>query len=58
MLIHDLREFKIVRKKTAFGTINVVSIDDLINLKKEAARPQDLADIEALKRIKNDAKQD
>ncbi len=39
MLIHDLREFKIVRKKTAFGTINVVSIDDLMKPKKICAGP-------------------
>jgi hypothetical protein len=57
MLTHDLKELKIVRKETTFGTINIVSIDDLIKLKREAARPQDIADIEALERIKNDAKQ-
>lgn len=57
LLTHDLKELKIVKKKTTFGTINIVSIDDLIKLKKEAARPQDMADIEALERIKNDAKQ-
>ena len=57
LLIHDLKEFKIVKKKTTFGTINIVSIDNLIKLKEEAARPQDLADIEALIRIKNETRQ-
>lgn len=42
-----------IEKVKAFGiTIRVASIDDLIRMKMEAGRPQDLADVKALKALK------
>jgi hypothetical protein len=42
-----------IQKFKAFGlTIRVASIDDLIRMKLAAARPQDLADVDALQRLK------
>lgn len=32
--------------------VNVIALDDLVAMKREAARPQDLADVEALERIR------
>lgn len=52
IIIYDLKYLKVERKKTVFGDINIISIDELIKMKKEAGRPQDLADIEALTKLK------
>lgn len=51
MILYNLKEFKTIKKKTAFGEISIVSLEDLIKMKEQAGRPQDLADIEALRKI-------
>lgn len=52
LITHDWSEFDIVLKHLHDLQISVVSIDDLIELKKEAGRPQDIEDIKSLQLIK------
>lgn len=52
LINYDLKDFRITSKRSMFGSINIVNIDDLIKMKREAGRPQDVADIEALEKIK------
>ncbi|MCB0358267.1 MAG: hypothetical protein KDD44_01475 [Bdellovibrionales bacterium] len=51
LMLHDLREFKTTAMATGFGRIMVLAIDDLIRMKQEAGRPQDLADVAALMKL-------
>lgn len=51
LILYDLKEFKVETKKTIFGEVRIVSLADLIRMKKAAGRPQDIADIEALEKI-------
>ncbi len=55
IILYDLNEFDITKIRSVFGTINVVSLEGLIRMKREAARPQDLSDVEALQKIKGDS---
>ena len=51
IITHDRKKMK-VKKILAFGTtIQVASIPELIKMKTQSGRPQDLADIEALKQL-------
>jgi hypothetical protein len=52
IITEDLSDFSIVYVKAWNKKIPLVSINDLIRMKKISARPQDLADIEALKILK------
>lgn len=52
LIIYDLNKVSTVRKTTPFGDINVISLKDLIKIKREAGRPQDLADVAALEKLK------
>jgi len=52
LLTYDLSEMSTVTKKLDGISVSIVSIDDLIKLKKEAGRPQDLEDIRVLKGLK------
>jgi hypothetical protein len=48
ILTVDLKKIKTVKKSFAGQKFTVISIPDLIKMKTAAARPQDLADVEAL----------
>jgi hypothetical protein len=51
IISHDRKKMK-VKKIAAFGTtIKVATIPELIKMKGQSARPQDLSDIEALKKL-------
>ena len=52
ILTHDLSEMKSVSKKFGLLSIKVLSLDDLIKMKKQSNRPQDREDIKILKAIK------
>jgi hypothetical protein len=52
LLTHDLSEMSTVTKKFNDFSVSVISIDDLIKLKKEAGRDQDLEDIRVLKGLR------
>jgi hypothetical protein len=56
IITHDRRKMK--AKKIRFNgiTLKVASISDLIQMKSESGRPQDLADIEALRKLQNETK--
>jgi hypothetical protein len=51
ILTHDLAKMKIVRKRIRGTTVRLASIDDLIAMKKQSGRPQDVEDIKALERL-------
>jgi len=51
IITHDLDSMALVRKKTANLIIPVISIADLIAMKRRAGRPQDLEDICALEKL-------
>ena len=51
VLTHDLKELKTTRIAVDARRIRVVGLADLIRMKKASGRPQDLADVDALKRI-------
>lgn len=51
ILTHDLNNLKTVSKKMGISTLKVLSIDDLIKMKKQSGRPQDLEDIKVLKEL-------
>jgi hypothetical protein len=51
ILTEDLKKIKTVKKTFAGNKLSVVNIEGLIAMKTKASRPQDLADIEALKLI-------
>jgi hypothetical protein len=52
LLTHDLSEVETTIKAVQSRRIFICQIDDLIRLKKEAGREQDLIDIKALQEIK------
>lgn len=51
IITHDLSELKKIKVKYQNISINVLSKKDLIQMKKESGRPQDLHDIEALEKL-------
>lgn len=51
IITHDLKKMKTVSKKIGAQTLRVLSIEDLIQMKKDSCRPQDLEDIKALKEL-------
>ena len=52
IICHDLSGFKTVEKWLNSQTIKVLNIEDLINMKQQAGRPQDLEDIKSLNLLK------
>lgn len=56
IITHDLRKLRSVRYKFGLHQVPVLSIDDLIDMKKVSARPQDLEDIKALEIIRDRTK--
>lgn len=52
VLTRDLAELRVVRKRVGGLTVRLVSIGDLIAMKKESGRPQDLEDIRALEGLR------
>lgn len=52
IITHDLRSLRSVRYKFGLHKVSVLSIDDLLDMKKASGRPQDLEDIKALEIIR------
>ncbi len=52
LIIEDLRSLKTTFVKLAKGRIPILAIEELIQMKKRAGRPQDLEDIKALERLR------
>jgi hypothetical protein len=52
LLTHDLSDVETVSKSLQSRTISICDIDDLIQLKREAGRDQDLEDVKALMAVK------
>ena len=52
VLTHDLKSMSSVSKKLGLSQIRVLSIDELIKMKKQSGRPQDLEDVKILRKIK------
>jgi hypothetical protein len=51
IITHDAKLMKIVKIRAFNFELKVASIPNLIKMKKQSGRPQDLADIEALKKL-------
>ena len=51
IITHDLRKMKVDRLKIDGKTLFVLSVKDLIKMKRESGRPQDLHDIQALESL-------
>jgi hypothetical protein len=52
VITHDLAKLKATRVRTAGGIVPVLSVGDLIAMKKASGRPQDLEDIRALEELR------
>ncbi len=51
LITHDLKSIRTISKTVGLLTIKVASIPDLIAMKKQAGRPQDIEDIKALEKL-------
>ncbi len=51
LINEDVRKLRSVTKEVSGLKIKVISIDDLITMKKKSARPQDLEDVKALEQL-------
>lgn len=51
IITHDLADMKVQRMKVGKDWVRVIAIPDLIRMKQEAGRPQDVADVKALKEL-------
>jgi hypothetical protein len=52
IITYDLKGNPRIRKESEEGAIQVLGLEELIGMKKESARPQDLEDIKALEKLK------
>jgi hypothetical protein len=52
IITHDLKKLKTKTVRVENSHVNILAIGDLIAMKKQSGRPQDLADIAALKKLK------
>jgi len=52
ILTEDLAKMKVRRIKIRVQTVRVASIEDLIRMKRSSGRPQDIEDVEALRRLR------
>lgn len=56
LITSDLNELKTQKISIGGRKINVITLDQLLKMKKEAGRPQDLLDVENIKRKLNEKK--
>ncbi len=54
LLTHDLRKLKTKKVFIGADPIQIVALNDLIKMKKQSARSQDLVDVENLEKLKNE----
>ncbi|MCU0824632.1 MAG: hypothetical protein MUF77_08310 [Leptospira sp.] len=52
ILTEDIRNCKIEQAKTDFGSLPVISLEDLIRMKSKTNRAQDIEDVKALRKLK------
>jgi len=52
ILTEDLSHLTVKRIKVQGQTVRLASIEDLVRMKRASGRPQDLADVEALRRLR------
>ncbi|TGK87667.1 hypothetical protein EHQ24_00135 [Leptospira noumeaensis] len=52
VLTEDIRNCRIIQATTDFGSLPVISLEDLIRMKSKTGRVQDLEDVKALKKLK------
>ena len=52
VITHDLSKMKTVGKRIRGTTVRLASIDDLIAMKKQSGRPQDVEDVNALEKLR------
>lgn len=52
LLLEDLKKFKTININSNNNILKVVSMNDLIKMKKRSGRPQDLEDIKILRSLK------
>ena len=53
IITHDLSHMKTKTIRTTEGSVKVLSVDDLIAMKKQSGRPQDLEDVRSLERLRD-----
>ena len=51
LITQDLNTIKTIDKKIGQFIVKVISIPDLILMKKQAGRPQDIEDVKALEKL-------
>jgi hypothetical protein len=51
IITYDLKGKRIKRLELAGGAVRILSLKDLIDMKRASARPQDLEDVSALERL-------